>query len=184
MGELATESEFKSQWDANFLISRSSDLIWGPSSPLYNGYQGTFLRRASKQPGLEADHSPPTTAKVKKIRIHPFPHTSPWQSAEVFEHRDILLFLLFVMNTFCVSFVLFLAGSTSNFGDIPFKGRGRLLPAQKSIPQQPACSRCCPNRPLHVMPDRPHGEYKEMKVIYLKGARIRYYCALPEEKFA
>jgi hypothetical protein len=35
-----------------------------------------------KWPGREADHSPPTSAEVKKYgSIHPLPHTPPWRSA-------------------------------------------------------------------------------------------------------
>jgi hypothetical protein len=34
-----------------------------------------------KRQGREADHSPPASAEVKKICIHPLPHTSSWHSA-------------------------------------------------------------------------------------------------------
>jgi hypothetical protein len=35
-----------------------------------------------KRPGREVDHSPPTSAEVKKNgSIHPLPHTPSWRSA-------------------------------------------------------------------------------------------------------
>jgi hypothetical protein len=37
------------------------DWLWGPPNLLSNGYQ---------RPGREADHSPPTSAEVKKIWIY------------------------------------------------------------------------------------------------------------------
>jgi hypothetical protein len=39
--------------------------LWGPPSLLSNGYRGT-LCPGVKRPGREADHSPPTSAEVKK----------------------------------------------------------------------------------------------------------------------
>jgi hypothetical protein len=40
------------------------DRFWGPPSLLSNGYRGV------KRPGCEADHSPPASAKVKKMWIY------------------------------------------------------------------------------------------------------------------
>jgi hypothetical protein len=37
--------------------------LWSLPRLLFNGYQGSFLQI---QPGHEIDHSPPTTAEVKK----------------------------------------------------------------------------------------------------------------------
>jgi hypothetical protein len=34
-----------------------------------------------KQPGCEADLSPPTDVKIKNANIHPLPHISSWHSA-------------------------------------------------------------------------------------------------------
>jgi hypothetical protein len=43
------------------------DRLWGPPRPLPNGYKGA-LSSGVKRPGSEADHSPPTSAEVKKMR--------------------------------------------------------------------------------------------------------------------
>jgi hypothetical protein len=57
------------------------DWRWGPPSLLSNGYQRFFPRRV-KRPGREADHSPPTSAEVKKMCIYTStPLTSSWRSA-------------------------------------------------------------------------------------------------------
>jgi hypothetical protein len=54
------------------------DLLWGPPILLSNGHQGG-LSLGVKRPGREADHSPPTSAKVQNawsytstpsIRLH------------------------------------------------------------------------------------------------------------------
>jgi len=42
------------------------DWFWVPPSLLYSGYQGLFLAEV-KQAGHEADHLPPTGAKVKNV---------------------------------------------------------------------------------------------------------------------
>jgi hypothetical protein len=44
------------------------DQLWGPPSPLSNGYGGSFSE--VKRPGREADHSPLTSAEVKKMWIY------------------------------------------------------------------------------------------------------------------
>jgi hypothetical protein len=46
-----------------------STLALGPPSLLSSGYQGLFPRGV-KQPGREANHSPPTSDKVKKTCIY------------------------------------------------------------------------------------------------------------------
>jgi hypothetical protein len=45
------------------------DRFWGPPSLLSNGYQEAFLLEA-KRPGLEADHSFPTSEKIKEMWIY------------------------------------------------------------------------------------------------------------------
>jgi hypothetical protein len=53
-----------------FISPRRPDRFWGPPDLLYNGHPG------AKRPGREADHSPPTSAEVKKMWIY----TSSWRS--------------------------------------------------------------------------------------------------------
>jgi hypothetical protein len=45
------------------------DRLWGPLNLLSNAYWGVFPRGV-KQQGREADHSPPTSAEVKKMWIY------------------------------------------------------------------------------------------------------------------
>jgi hypothetical protein len=43
--------------------------------------------------GLQADHSPLSSAKVNNGgTIPPFPHTYSWQNAKLFKHRDNFTF--------------------------------------------------------------------------------------------
>jgi hypothetical protein len=57
------------------------DLFCGPPSLLSKGIPGD-LSPGVKQPGREADHSPPTSAEDKKRgSIYPLPHASSWRSA-------------------------------------------------------------------------------------------------------
>jgi hypothetical protein len=47
------------------------------------------LSQMVKWPGSEADHSPPTSAEVKKTWIYASTtHTSSWCSAKLVKHRD------------------------------------------------------------------------------------------------
>jgi hypothetical protein len=46
-----------------------------------------------KRQGSEADHSPPSSAEVKKVRaILPFRRVSSWRSAEPIKRRGIFIF--------------------------------------------------------------------------------------------
>jgi hypothetical protein len=47
---------------------RRPNLLWGPPSLLSNGYRG--LSPGVKRPGRESDHSPPTSAEVKKTWVY------------------------------------------------------------------------------------------------------------------
>jgi hypothetical protein len=52
-----------------FSSLRRPDRFWGPSNLLSNGYRALFLWGV-KRPWREADHLPPTSAEVKKMRIY------------------------------------------------------------------------------------------------------------------
>jgi len=50
-------------WTRDFSLHQNHpDQFWGPPSLLLSGYQGSFVE--VRQPGLEADRSPPSRAKV------------------------------------------------------------------------------------------------------------------------
>jgi hypothetical protein len=48
-----------------FLSPLRPDRLWGPPSLLYNEYRGSFPGGKAR-PGRDADHSPPSSAEVKK----------------------------------------------------------------------------------------------------------------------
>jgi hypothetical protein len=52
-----------------FSSTRHPDRMWRPPSLLSNGYRGA-LSPGVKPPGCETDHSPPTSAEVKKMWIY------------------------------------------------------------------------------------------------------------------
>jgi hypothetical protein len=77
---------YSRQWKM-FLFSTASRPALGPTQPPIQWYRGLFPRGLKRQ-GLEADHSPPSSAEVKKGgAIPPLPHMSSW-------HRDKFTFLL------------------------------------------------------------------------------------------
>jgi hypothetical protein len=53
----------------NFLFSKSSGLALGSTQPPIQWVPGA-LSPGVKRPGREADHSPPTSAQVKKMWIY------------------------------------------------------------------------------------------------------------------
>jgi hypothetical protein len=64
MGQAAEGSEFESQYVQGF----SHDYIIQTSSGAHaDSYPVGFLPSEVKWPGHEADHSPPSSAKVKKL---------------------------------------------------------------------------------------------------------------------
>jgi hypothetical protein len=71
-----------------FYSPQLPDRLWGPPGLLPNGYRGLFSPDANRQE-READHSPPCSAKVKKVgAIPPLPHMSSWHRAQLIKHRD------------------------------------------------------------------------------------------------
>jgi hypothetical protein len=64
-----------------FSSPHRSDPLWSSPSLLSNWVQGP-LSPWVKRPGREADHSPPTSAEVKKMWIYlSTPHAPSWRSA-------------------------------------------------------------------------------------------------------
>jgi hypothetical protein len=56
-------------WDKNFFFSKSSRPALGSTQPPIQWVPGA-LSPGVKRPGREADHSPPTSAEVKKMLTH------------------------------------------------------------------------------------------------------------------
>jgi hypothetical protein len=52
-----------------FFSLRRPDQLWDPPNLLSNGYR-VLLPWGVKQPGREADHSPPASVEIKKIWIY------------------------------------------------------------------------------------------------------------------
>jgi hypothetical protein len=64
-----------------FSSPRRPDRLCGSPKILSNGNRGLFPRGV-KWPGREVDHSPPTSAEVKKSgSIHPLLHTPSWRTS-------------------------------------------------------------------------------------------------------
>jgi hypothetical protein len=51
-----------------FFSPKRPDRLWGPPSPLFNGYRGSFP--GLQRPGREVNHSPPSSAEVKNEWSH------------------------------------------------------------------------------------------------------------------
>jgi hypothetical protein len=58
-------SYFENVYKHPFLWPLCPDRLWGPPSLLHNGYREAF-RGGKARPGSHADHSPPSSAEVKK----------------------------------------------------------------------------------------------------------------------
>jgi hypothetical protein len=67
--------------------------LW-PNQPPVQWSPGSLFLKVKRQ-GHEADHSPPSSAKVKKGgSITPHPSMSSRQSAQLIMHRDVTLSVL------------------------------------------------------------------------------------------
>jgi hypothetical protein len=63
------------------IVSMSSRPVLGCTHPPIKWVLGTLFQ-GMKRPGREADHSPPTSAEVKKCgSVYLLFHTPPWRSA-------------------------------------------------------------------------------------------------------
>jgi hypothetical protein len=70
-----------------------SRMALGPTQPPIQWVQGS-LSLGVKRPGREADHSPPSSAKVKErveLYLHS-PNTPSWHDAQL-KHRDNFTFM-------------------------------------------------------------------------------------------
>jgi hypothetical protein len=82
--------------DKIFSSPQRPDRLWGPPSLLFNGYRGSFP--GVKQPGPEADHSPPSSTEVKNCgAVSPLPHMSSWYGAKLIKRRDNFTFLTYYL---------------------------------------------------------------------------------------
>jgi hypothetical protein len=82
---------FDSRWGLGiFLFTTVSRTALGPTQPPIQWVPGA-LSLGVKQPGREADHSPPSSAEVKEcaeLYLHS-PNTPPWRGAQL-KHRTTL----------------------------------------------------------------------------------------------
>jgi hypothetical protein len=77
---------------ASRIFSASSRPAPRPTTPPIQWVPGT-LSQGVKRHGRQADHSPPTSAEVKKSgSIHSLPHTRSWHSASYVRHKDNIIF--------------------------------------------------------------------------------------------
>jgi hypothetical protein len=65
----STSKMYQDKYLKNFLFSTASRPALGPTQPPIQWVQGA-LSSGVKQQGREADHSPPTSAEVKKMWIY------------------------------------------------------------------------------------------------------------------
>jgi tryptophan synthase alpha subunit len=72
----------------------SSRPVLGSTQPTSQWVRGALSPRL-KRPGREANHSPPTSAEVKKMLIYiSTPYTPSWRIAQLVKHRDNFIYLL------------------------------------------------------------------------------------------
>jgi hypothetical protein len=92
-----------SQHGKIFLFSTVSRLALGPTQPPIQWVLGA-ISLGVKWPEHEADHSTPTSSKVKNGEaIHPLPHMPSQHSAWLIKHRDnFIIFTLIILVLFSV----------------------------------------------------------------------------------
>jgi hypothetical protein len=84
------QGQFLALQDFSLLHSVQTDYEAHPAS-----YPGA-LSMGVKWQGCEADHLPPSSAKVKKGGvIPPLPHMTSWHSVQIIKHRDNFTFYLY-----------------------------------------------------------------------------------------
>ena len=77
-----------------FSSPRRPDQLWNPSSPLQNRHWGPYF--GVKRPGHEANHSPPTTAKVKKAWSNTFISLYIFTTRLFIKPRDNFIIFLYL----------------------------------------------------------------------------------------
>jgi hypothetical protein len=86
--EIDFQGSFPGRGKIFFLSLDLPDRIWDPPSLLLNVYLRPFSR-GLKRLKLEADHSPPSNAKVNNGGvIPPLSHTSSWRGAKFIERKE------------------------------------------------------------------------------------------------
>jgi hypothetical protein len=86
MGWKTKGSEFESRWEQEFSFVHVVQTGSGVQPASYLMSTGESFPGV-KRPEREADHSPPTSAEVKKTWIHTFSHhTFSWRSAQLVKH--------------------------------------------------------------------------------------------------
>jgi hypothetical protein len=73
------------------------DKVWGPTHSPIQWVPAALSLGGVKRPGLEADHSPPSSAEVKKSgSIPPLPHICSWRGEQLYHSSTALIGLSFV----------------------------------------------------------------------------------------
>jgi hypothetical protein len=82
-----------------FLFTTVSRMALEPTQPPIQWVPGV-LSLGVKQPGREADHSPPPSAGGQRMSgaIPPLPNTPPWRGTQL-EHRDNFTFYIVLKQT-------------------------------------------------------------------------------------
>jgi hypothetical protein len=86
--------------------SQRPDRLRGPPSLISNGYKGV-LSSGVKRQGREADHSPSTSAEIKKCGSrYPSPHTPFWHIYILVKHSDN--FYLFTFTILYIPYYIYI----------------------------------------------------------------------------